>query len=125
MKKPKSPVDIEFFWYHSFKRKEDSPEHFKKNYDIYLKTLKTPGLESISIFKEQISKNLTKPENNWDITIITRGNLATADAVTLFTLLEKLMKYYPENVVMLKEFMHNHLYCIHDILYCRAVYRCI
>ena len=42
-----------------------------------------------------------------------------------FTLLEKLMKYYPENVVMLKEFMHNHLYCIHDILYCRAVYRCI
>lgn len=24
-----------------------------------------------------------------------------------FTLLEKLMKYYPENVVMLKEFMHK------------------
>ena len=34
-----------------------------------------------------------------------------------FTLLEKLMKYYPENVVMLKEFMHNHLHCIHDIIF--------
>ena len=52
---------MEFFGI-TLSREEDSPEHFKKNYDIYLKTLKTPGLESISIFKEQISKNLTKPK---------------------------------------------------------------
>ena len=76
---------------------------FQENYDMYLKTLKTPSPESISIFEEQISKKLTKPTNNWDITIITRGNLATADAVTLFTLLEKLEEEGKNAIVIAPE----------------------